>query len=508
VEQVIPDICRILERPQSERATTSLPALLTRLAKAFDADDACLYYQRPATLTQADISTSERARRLASSLLEGRWFAHQLDQGVPLILRRGAFDMPLEAGHERQCVSAAGVHAVIACAVTTEAGGSHYMTIFFRRPLTQWLAPSLGGLQAVSTAFARAALACPTSERPARTDATPSRAPVRGDTSSGVDHTIVGKSDALRNVMFRVDQVAPTNATALLLGETGTGKELIARAIHEQSPRRNRSFVVVNCGALPASLIESELFGRERGAFTDAHTSQPGRFELANGGTLFLDEIGELPLQLQPNLLRVLQEGQLQRLGSTRTTTVDVRVIAATNRDLAEEVQRGTFRRDLFYRLNVFPITLPPLRERKEDLPALVHHLVDRLSRQLGKAVSRIRPETLEALAEHNWPGNIRELENVLQQAIILSQDGVLELPGAAPPVRETSDGPPLPAVSLTLVDIERAHIRSVLASTSNRIEGPHGAAAALGLRPSTLRSLMHRLGIERTTRPALAQAG
>ena len=235
------------------------------------------------------------------------------------------------------------------------------------------------------------------------------------------DSTIIGSSDALRYVLFGVDQVAPTNATVLLLGETGTGKELHCPCHSRAQRRRHRSFVVVNCGALPASLIESELFGRERGAFTGAHTSQAGRFELANGGTLFLDEIGELPLELQPNLLRVLQEGQLQRLGSTRTTTVDVRVIAATNRNLAEEVHRGTFRRDLFYRLNVFPITMPALRERREDLPALVNHLVDRLSRQIGKPISRIRPDTFRALEQHDWPGNIRELENVLQQAIILS---------------------------------------------------------------------------------------
>ena len=242
------------------------------------------------------------------------------------------------------------------------------------------------------------------------------------------DRPIVGTSDVLKYVMYRVEQVAATNATVLLLGETGTGKELVARAIHNQSPRRHKKFVVVNCGALPPSLIESELFGRERGAFTGAHTSQAGRFEVANGGTIFLDEIGELPLDLQPKLLRVLQEGQIDRLGSARTVNVDVRIVAATNKDLVEGVRNGTFRQDLFYRLNVFPITLPALRERRDDLPALLRHFCDRLGRQIGKPIDRISPGTLEALEQYDWPGNIREFENVIQQAVILSRDGVLDL--------------------------------------------------------------------------------
>jgi transcriptional regulator with GAF, ATPase, and Fis domain len=505
LEQLAPDICRVLAGPGGESATTPLRTLLARVAEAFGADEACMCCVRGA-LGAAQIATSERARRLAMSLLEGRWLARQLDEGTPLVLRRGAIDMPPEADHERGCIRAAGVHAVVACGVTAETGTVGYMTIFSRRPLTQWIAPALDQLQMVSTLFGRAALWSSASDLTTLTDVASPAAAVRTPLPLPFDgdSTIVGTSDALRYVLFRVDQVAPTNATVLLLGETGTGKELIARAIHDRSPRHHRSFVVVNCGALPATLIESELFGRERGAFTGAHTSQAGRFELANGGTLFLDEIGELPLELQPNLLRVLQEGQLQRLGSTRTTTVDVRVIAATNRNLAEEVHRGTFRRDLFYRLNVFPITLPALRERREDLPALVHHLVDRLSRQLGKPVNRIRPETLAALEQHDWPGNIRELENVLQQAIILSRDGTLELPGISQPPRDASEPLPLREESRALVDIERDHIRRVLGSTNGRIEGASGAAAVLGLRPSTLRSLMRRLGIERARRPAI----
>ena len=311
------------------------------------------------------------------------------------------------------------------------------------------------------------------------------------------DRTIVGTSHVLKYVMYRVEQVAATNATVLLLGETGTGKELVARAIHNQSLRRHKKFMVVNCGALPPSLIESELFGRERGAFTGAHTSQAGRFEVANGGTIFLDEIGELPLDLQPTLLRVLQEGQIERLGSTRTVNVDVRVVAATNKDLVEGVRNGTFRQDLFYRLNVFPITLPALRDRREDLPALLRHFCDRLGRQIGKPIDRISPGTLEALQQYDWPGNIREFENVIQQAVILSRDGVLDLANfSGVSIRPVV--PTYPDQLERLVDVQRAHIQRVLESTNWRIEGSTGAARILGLCASTLRTRMRKLGIRR----------
>jgi formate hydrogenlyase transcriptional activator len=318
-----------------------------------------------------------------------------------------------------------------------------------------------------------------------------------GPESPSSERTIVGNSHVLKYVMYRVEQVAATSATVLLLGETGTGKELIARAIHNQSPRRNKKFVVVNCGALPPSLIESELFGRERGAFTGAHTSQAGRFEVANGGTVFLDEIGELPLDLQPKLLRVLQEGQIERLGSARTVNVDVRVIAATNKDLVDGVRNGAFRQDLFYRLNVFPITLPGLRDRREDLPALLRHFCDRLGRQIGKPVDRISPGTLEALQQYDWPGNIREFENVIQQAVILSRDGVLDLANfSGVSVRPVV--PSYPDQLEKLVDVQRAHILRVLESTNWRIEGTTGAAKILGLCASTLRTRMRKLGIRR----------
>ena len=508
LEHLVPDICRILAGPRGEGGTAPLRTLLTRLTTAFGADDGCILCQRNGVALPAHLATSERARRLASELLAGQWFSRQLEEGAPLVMRRGPADMPADAAHERQCIREAGIHALVACAVTIEPGTTGYMLILSRRPLTQWIAPALDRLPMVATLFGQATLWSSTGDLSAPFDATPAAVPGRGERSFDGAHTIIGSSDALRYVLFGVDQVAPTNATVLLLGETGTGKELIAHAIHQRSARRHRSFVVVNCGALPAGLIESELFGRERGAFTGAHTAQAGRFELANGGTLFLDEIGELPLELQSNLLRVLQKGQLQRLGSTKTTTVDVRVIAATNRNLAEEVHRGTFRRDLFYRLNVFPITLPALRERREDLPALVNHLVDRLSREIGKPITRIRPDTLRALEQHDWPGNIRELENVLQQAIIMSRDGTLELPGIAPAATELPEAMPRREESRALIDIEREHIRRVLISTGGRIEGRSGAAAVLGLRPSTLRSLMRRLGVERVKKTIQAPEG
>jgi formate hydrogenlyase transcriptional activator len=293
-----------------------------------------------------------------------------------------------------------------------------------------------------------------------------------------------------------VERVAGTDTTVLLLGETGTGKELIARAIHRHSARKDRPLIKVNCAALPPTLIESELFGHEKGAFTGALARKMGRFELADAGTIFLDEIGELPLDLQAKLLRVLQDGAFERLGSVQTTTVDVRVIAATNRNLVQQVAAGHFREDLYYRLNVFPVTLPPLRERREDIPLLVWYFVAKCQGKLGKPIERIPERAMTALMAYHWPGNIRELANVIERAMILSPGTTLVVDEALGS-SDLSDSiiPP----TQHLEEVERAHILAVLNACQWRIKGAGQAAERLGLHPSTLYSRMRKLGIERT---------
>ncbi|MEI8173900.1 MAG: sigma-54 dependent transcriptional regulator [Deltaproteobacteria bacterium] len=304
---------------------------------------------------------------------------------------------------------------------------------------------------------------------------------------------IIGQSDGLKYVLYRAEQVAPTNTTVLILGETGTGKELIAAAIHDMSPRKERPLITVNCAALPGNLIESELFGREKGAFTGADTRQVGRFEVANGSTLCLDEIGELPLELQAKLLRVIQHNEFERLGSSHTIKVDVRIVATTNRNLEEEVRKGRFRQDLYYRLNVFPITVPPLRQRKEDIPLMAQAFIERYSRKLGKQIKSIQKESMKALQDYPWPGNIRELESIIERAVILCPGPVLHLAD-----KLEISFPPLSSTMRTLEETERNQILKILSGARWRIEGKDGAAAILGLHPSTLRARMHKLGIIR----------
>ena len=308
---------------------------------------------------------------------------------------------------------------------------------------------------------------------------------------------IVGRSSPLRRVLQLVETVASGDSTVLLLGETGTGKELIARAIHYRSRRKNRTFVKLNCAAIPSGLLESELFGHERGAFTGAITQKTGRLEVADQGSLFLDEIGDIPLELQPKLLRVLQEREFERLGSTRTKKVDVRVVAATHRDLEEMISKKEFRSDLYYRLNVFPISIPPLRERTDDIPLLVRHFVQEAALRMSKTIDTISPGTMEALTQYGWPGNIRELENVIERAVILTPSSTLHVP-----LRDLRSRV-LPGngseKSRTLADVERDHIRSVLQETRWVLSGPRGAAKRLGLNRSTLHFRMKKLGIVRS---------
>jgi PAS domain S-box-containing protein len=300
---------------------------------------------------------------------------------------------------------------------------------------------------------------------------------------------VIGQSAAIQKVLHLVEQVAPTDSSVLVRGETGSGKELVARAIHRLSHRRDHLLVKVNCAALPTGLIESELFGREKGAFTGALTRQVGRFEVADGSTLFLDEIGELSLEVQAKLLRVLETGEFERLGSPRTIKVDVRVIAATNRDIVEEIKKGQFREDLYYRLNVFPIRVPPLRERGEDIPLLVWTFLEELSSRMGKKITQVPRKTMEALQRHPWPGNVRELKNVIEHGAILTTGKTLSVP-------LLEDAVPAGVPPRTLAESERELILRALESARWRIKGPKGAAAALGLNPSTLYGRMRRLGI------------
>jgi formate hydrogenlyase transcriptional activator len=309
---------------------------------------------------------------------------------------------------------------------------------------------------------------------------------------------VIGNSPALETVLEQVERVAPTDSTVIIQGETGTGKELIAHAIHNLSLRCGRPFIRLNCAAIPLDLLESELFGHEKGAFTGAIAQKIGRFELADKGTLFLDEVGDIPPALQPKLLRVLQEQEFERLGSTKTHKVDVRLVAATNRDLIEMVNRGEFRSDLYYRLNVFPILLPPLRDRREDIPALVTHFVEVFGRRMGREIEHIPPETMSALSSYPWPGNIRELQNLIERAVILSNNGVLPNSLPAMGTQAVTVSSAAATTPVTLKDSERTLIQRTLESVGWVIGGPKGAATKLGLKRTTLIHKMQKLGISR----------
>ena len=323
---------------------------------------------------------------------------------------------------------------------------------------------------------------------------------------------ILGNSPELLKLLDRVESAAPTDANVLISGETGSGKELIARAIHSRSARKDSPLVKVNCGAIPASLVESELFGHVKGAFTSASERRVGRFELANNGTLFLDEVGELPLETQVKLLRVLQEQEFEPVGSNRTIKVNVRIIAATNRDLEEAVRSGVFRSDLYYRLNVVPMRVPPLRERWSDIPEMVMAFLQRFAKRMGKPIQSVSHETMKLLVDYPWPGNIRELQNVIERGVVLSRGAVLKLGADLLPVEESHgdtepEATPEPASTDSLKEVQCRHILRVLERTGGLISGPNGAGAVLNLHPNTLRSLMDRLGIRSAARQS-ATAG
>ena len=319
----------------------------------------------------------------------------------------------------------------------------------------------------------------------------------KGNRRKDAQSKIIGQSETLEYTLNRAYQVAPSDASVLLEGETGVGKELFAELIHEKSKRSHKPFVRVNCAGLPKDLIESELFGHEKGAFTGAVTQRKGRFELANGGTLFLDEIGEFPMELQAKLLRVLQQGEFERIGGQKTIKVNVRIISATNRNLFKEIKNGNFREDLYYRLNVYPITIPPLRQRKADIPALIRFFVDRLSKKNGKTISEISKKDMQELVDYDWPGNVRELENLIERAIIATNGSTLNLEGAAGKAYQPDNAQPVP-VLLSLEEMEKAYIEKVLHSCDWKINGANGAAEKLRVHPSTLRSKMKKLKISR----------
>jgi formate hydrogenlyase transcriptional activator len=432
------------------------------------------------------------------------WYHGQLLRGETVRLERMPDQLPIEAAQERRVALATGQRSILTipvavggqfvCAVTTGAFRKYHAwsdaTVARVRSVGQILANAIHRQQAEAQLLAQLD---EIRQLQARLEAENTYLRAEVAPPSGFAD-IDGQSPVIRTVLARAAQVAPTSTTVLLLGETGTGKELVARAIHDWSPRRARTLVKVNCAALPPTLVESELFGHEKGAFTGATASRQGRFELADGGTLFLDEVAELPLDLQPKLLRVLQDGTFERVGGTRTYKADVRVVAATNRDLAQAIGAGGFREDLYYRLGVFPIRLPALRERREDIPLLVWSIIERRQSALGRHVDRIPKRVMDALASYAWPGNVRELENVIERALILSPGSTLHIEDPlAAPARSTPE---------RLDEIERGHILRMLQRCGWRISGKGNAAAVLGLKPSTLHSRMQKLGIQRPARP------
>ena len=484
---------------------------LRTLLEVFDTDRAIFYELDsqggpPLSIQQAVRTPAPRYVGTPSTL---RWYLAELRAGRTVALAHAAEDMPAEAGEaEREEVARTGLHSIMA--VPLHIGGQLacvLSTSSFRR-YRSWTPDDEERLKVVGNVIANALYRkraeTQLQSRLAEIEELKSRLEAENVVLREEVHAahgfeeIIGRSPALRRVLATVSQVAPTDTSVLLLGETGTGKELLAKAIHARSARRAQPLVRVNCSAIPPALIESELFGHEKGAFTGAVSLRIGRFELADRGTIFLDEIGDLPLDLQGKLLRVLQEGEFERVGSSRTRRVNVRVVAATHRDLESAIVEGRFREDLFYRLNVFPISVPPLRDRREDIPLLAWAFVQKKQSEVGRRVSRISPEDMERLTAYAWPGNVRELANVIERALILSPGTDLALGDAFR--RAAAEGPSRidAPTDRTLRRVEREHIEDVLTRCGWRVEGRGMAAQTLNLNPSTLRYRMKILGIRR----------
>jgi len=420
-------------------------------------------------------------------------------------------DLPAEAAVDKQSYRAWGVHSILAIPISFGGSISHSITLSSRGEERAWPEEYISRLRMLGEILVGALKRKQTEEQLRERLDEIEQLKLRLETENvflheeikllGEHSEVVGKSLLMKKVMAQVEQVAQTDSTVLILGETGTGKELLARSIHRLSRRKDRPLVTVNCASLPPTLIESELFGRERGAYTGALTKMVGRFEIADGSTLFLDEIGEIPLELQSKLLKVLEEGNFERLGSTKTLHVDVRIIAATNRDIAQEVQAGRFRKDLFYRLNVFPIVIPPLRERPEDIPPMVWAFVKEFQKKMGKEIESVSKRAMDSLQSYSWPGNVRELRNVLEHAMIVSDSKTLAVQAPKPMASKTPDAGDFE--DRNLEEIERGYIISVLERNGWRVGGKGGAAETLGLKRSTLYSKMKKLGIK-LNRPTL----
>jgi len=507
----VSDISRAFIALSVDDTEAEIDRALQTLLDVFDADRAMFYELDLAGVLPTTFQQAVRppAPRFAGRPAELRWYLAELRADRTILLARTPDDFPAgAAAAEREEVAGTGMRSLLT--VPLQIGGrlACVLSISSFSKYRSWTADDEERLKVVGNVIANALYRkraetelkqqlAQIEELKSRVEAENVVLREEARAAHGFDE-IVGDSAALREVLAVVTQVAPINTTVLLLGETGTGKELLADAIHRRSARKQRSFVKVNCAAIPPALVESELFGHEKGAFTGALTPRIGRFELADQGTIFLDEIGDLSLDLQGKLLRVLQEGEFARVGSSRTRRVDVRVIAATHRDLQRAIADGSFREDLFYRLNVFPISVPPLRERRADVPLLAWFFIQKKQREIGRSVARIAPQDMERLVAYDWPGNVRELANIIERALILSQGATLEL-GAEFGRRSAAE--PAAAVvdsDLALRRVERDHIASVLVGCGWRVEGRGQAAEKLSMNPSTLRYRMRILGIRR----------
>jgi transcriptional regulator with GAF, ATPase, and Fis domain len=420
------------------------------------------------------------------------WFHSQLMSGKTLILSK-LDDLPLEAEKERELASKINFKSSIT--IPFSVGGKIAGALGFNTESfdIEWHDELVNRLKFIADIFATAISRKNNESKLERLQEKLKAENILLKKDIDRDYSfenIIGQSDTIKYVLYRIQQVAPTNTTVLIEGETGVGKQLFAYAIHSLSKRSDHPMFKMNCAALSPTLIESELFGHEKGAFTGADKTVKGRFEIADGGTLFLDEIGELPMNLQAKLLRVLQDGEFERLGSTQSKKVDVRIIAATNKVLKKEIEEGKFRKDLYYRLSAYPITIPPVRERKEDIPLLISHYVEKFSREMGKTIETVSKKTIEKLVNYSWPGNVRELENVIERAVVISQGNSLN-------IIEDFHKEPVECESIcTLDENEKVHIVKILEKTNGRIEGKSGAAELLGINPSTLRSRIKKLGI------------